>query len=181
MMGIRCNFTSESHFCQRKFKQSVFNNLICDLKLTVLNLILNINNPSLQFRNVPRNPKKCETKTSKSNSANPKIHKSTTKQQNKSFGIKNYFNHFRHLAHINILQTNIAGLKAPSNWSQDQKCAHLLRMMKKYDIDVTLIQEWTLLRRPYDPVTKTYTNRNNVQTILEFQSTHKQYRTSNII
>ncbi|MCP4990549.1 MAG: hypothetical protein GY928_32260, partial [Colwellia sp.] len=38
----------------------------------------------------------------------------------------------------------------------------------KYDIDVTLIQEWTLIRKPYNKTTKTYTNRNNVQTKLIF-------------
>ncbi len=56
----------------------------------------------------------------------------------------------------------------PSKMTSNEKCAYLLKLMHKYNSDIVLIQEWSLLRYTFTTHDKHYTDKNNVIHDLKF-------------
>ncbi len=72
----------------------------------------------------------------------------------------------------NILQINIAGIISPSNMTQTQKCKYLYDIIKSKNIDIILLQEWSILRFAITPNNPIYIGRDGRPHTADFPISH---------
>ncbi len=58
----------------------------------------------------------------------------------------------------NIIQMNIRGIINPSNMNKAQKCKYIMDILRNKNIDIALLQEWSLLRKEFKTNATFYKN-----------------------